>query len=394
MRLPGAHLTYCTNIHPGGSWDETFAQLERHLPAVKARACPDERMGVGLRLSGSAAGELAASGLAKFDEWLATHDLYVFTINGFVVGRFHDVGVKASVYEPDWTDPERVAYTHTLAEILETLLPPAEHGSISTVPGGFGRDRRNDWARMGANVLRAAADLWRRAERSGTVLRLALEPEPMCTIETTAEAIEWFETALLSRTAVASFSRATGVTESVAEAAIRRHVGICLDTCHAAVEFEDPVGCVDRILAAGIGIPKLQATTGLEVDPRRPGAIEALAAFADDVYLHQVVVEGDSGLQRFVDLPEALAAAHAGDLAGRRWRVHFHVPVFRETLPPFVNTQPFLRACLSHARAVSASAHLEVETYTWDVLPPVHRTGSVDDAIARELRWVAESWGR
>jgi len=37
MKLGAAHLTYCTNIHPGESWAEVEANLARHVVAVKAR---------------------------------------------------------------------------------------------------------------------------------------------------------------------------------------------------------------------------------------------------------------------------------------------------------------------------------------------------------------------
>jgi hypothetical protein len=159
------------------------------------------------------------------------------------------------------------------------------------------------------------------------------------------------------------------------------------------VEFEDARASVASFRAAGIRIGKIQVTTALRVHlsgvPERDElALSALERFADDVYLHQVVVRFKGGLTRYLDLREAIARARAAsERAPREWRVHFHVPVFAESLGPFGSTQPFLTELLQVVRAEHVSSHLEVETYTWDVLPEEHRTSDVDEAIARELRW-------
>jgi hypothetical protein len=98
MKLPGTapvDLTYCTNVHPGETWDETFASLERYVLPIKRRVSPGQPFGVGLRLSADAAATLAVPDhLAGFKDFLADHDLYVFTLNGFPYGRFHGARVK------------------------------------------------------------------------------------------------------------------------------------------------------------------------------------------------------------------------------------------------------------------------------------------------------------
>ena len=67
-------------------------------------------------------------------------------------------------------------------------------------------------------------------------------------------------------------------------------------------------------------------------------------------------------------------------------------PLPRADLPrqlaPFASTQSFIRDVLAIHRESPVSSHLEVETYTWDVLPEPFRSGSVDEAVARELAWV------
>jgi sugar phosphate isomerase/epimerase len=354
---------------------------------------------VGLRLSAAAAYELLGTRerpgpIEAFAQELESLGLYVFTLNGFPYGPFHGEPVKQAVYRPDWSDPERLRYTLTLAAILDRLLAGsiggADTGSISTVPGGFRPETRDPAVRerIAAQLIHCAIELWRRHQAGGALIRLALEPEPRCMLETTAEALAFFGQHLLSDAAIARTRAATGVSPAAAGELLRRHLGLCIDTCHAAVEFEDPGQLLASVKAAGICIAKLQVTTGLRVAPVNAAAIEALRGFADPVYLHQVVATTDGGLVRFLDLPEAIAAFESGAHHPHEWRVHFHVPVFQRELPPFVNTDTFLEPLLAGVLRDGLCSHLEVETYTWSLLPPRYRARSVTEAIASELRWV------
>ncbi len=396
-----AHLTYCTNVHRGESWPDIFTALRRHLPEVKRRASPETPMGVGLRLSAVAAEALdAPAELEALREFLASEQLYVFTVNGFPYGPFHGERVKEQVYAPDWRTPERLAYTDRLASLLAALLPddqPGLSGSVSTVPGAF-RAAANVDARaaIAEALLRHAAHLAALEDRTGRRVTLALEPEPMCLMETTAEAVAFFEEFLFTAEAAARFATLSGRAPSAAEALLRRHLGLCLDVCHAAVEFETPADSLAALHRAEVSVMKLQLSSALAVPRMDRGTAELLRRFDDGVYLHQVVEQGPNGLTRYLDLPDALAAWHAGavpgdGMPGREWRVHCHVPVFHDApLGQFATTQPTLLDMLARQRADGISPHLEVETYTWDVLPPELRTGGLDAAVARELAWVQD----
>jgi sugar phosphate isomerase/epimerase len=394
MIAEGFHLTYCTNIHPAETWDEVFAAVRTHVVATKKLVSPDAPFPVGLRLSALAARELAVpETLASFRDYLAGHGLYVVSFNGFPYGAFSGGPIKARVYEPDWLHADRVAYSDQLAQVLAALLPDGMEGSVSTVPGCFrARGTLGDLAPAVAEGIRHHARcLWKLKESTGRSVGLALEPEPSCLLETTDDAIAFFEH-MFSAESVRSFAGLTGLAVAQAEAALREHVGLCVDACHAAVEFEEPADVIDRLAAAGIRILKVQASAGLRVVHPDASGLAALERFAEGVYLHQVVVRRRGELLRFVDLPDALAAARTEGPWGEdgEWRVHFHVPVFLETIGPFTNTQAFLRpflAKLAHTRACNS---VEVETYTWDVLPEEHRQGPVVEAIAREIRWTRE----
>jgi sugar phosphate isomerase/epimerase len=381
------HLTYCTNIHAGEPLDEVMSSLARHLPAIKARVSADRPLGVGLRLGFAAASGLREPGaMDELKRFLAAGGYYVFTINGFPYGAFHGKAVKEDAYKPDWSDPQRQAYTDHLADILSELLPAGQDGSVSTVPCTFKPWAQGRLEAITDYLIRHVAHLAGIARRTGQTIALALEPEPYCYLETIEETVAFFKERLFDRKGVARLAALAGLSAADAEAAMRRHIGVCYDVCHAAVEFEDPKASVEQLRANGILIAKLQLSSALKVAAFDQESARHLAAFAEPVYLHQVVQKSNGSLRRFVDLPQALAAS--GGATGAEWRVHFHVPVFLEQMTHFGTTQSFLAAILALHRADPISRHLEVETYTWDVLPPSYRETDLSSAIARELNWV------
>jgi hypothetical protein len=393
----GVHLTYCSNIHPGETWAEVRANFDRYVVAVRDRLAPEGDFGVGLRLSARAADELSApAALAEFREFLDRHRMYVFTINGFPYGTFHGTRVKEGVYLPDWRDPERLRYTDLLADLLAELLPDdaAIDGSVSTVPGAYkpALGGPDDVTLIVEHLLRHVAHLVELRSRTGRLVALALEPEPHCFLETTAEVVDFFEHGLRGPAAVRRTMELTGLGRAAAASALHDHLGVCLDLCHAAVEFEHPAECIRQLDLAGIRVAKMQISAGLRLPTLDPDSLAALRRFDDPVYLHQVVELGPGGLARFADLSAAFSSLQS-DAQDREWRVHFHVPIFLDRMAPFASTQDFVREALAIQRAKPVSAHLEVETYTWGVLPEAFRSGTVDEAVACELAWVRTELG-
>ena len=388
-------LTYCSNIHAGESWDEVFRALSSSLPPIREQLAFTGPFGIGLRLSAAAAHTLESpDALSAFREFLQDGSYYVPTMNGFPYGAFHGTRVKERVYLPDWRSDERVDYTNRLARILAALSADRgrTHASISTVPGAFRTEVRSgaDRAAIAERLLRHAAYLKRLHLDTGVHVTLAIEPEPACVMETTDEAMAFFRTHLLRRDNVAEAARAAGVDLSPEDVAA--YLGVCLDTCHMAVEFEHVDGVLQRLQADGIGVYKVQLSSALRLyrQPQSPSPRALLGRFADDTYLHQVVICDDSGLTRYTDLPEALAEAGARDDVRDEWRVHFHVPVFLSAMSGFDTTQGYLKGALDALKRTGAASCLEVETYTWDVLPAELRDVPVAAAVARELRWVIE----
>lgn len=388
-------LTYCTNIHPANGWDEVIANLRRYAPALKARLAPDRRFGLGLRLSGAESRELLRGDrLGSFKAYLDQHGMYVLTLNGFPYGPFHGQPVKADVHAPDWHDEKRVQYTLRLVEILATLLPEGIDGGISTNPLSYRAwvdpSDATTWQHFVANVVRVAAELVRLRRDRGTLIHLDLEPEPDGLLDNTADLLRFFADWLLPIGAPV-LAETVGLARSAAEDALREHVRVCLDTCHAAVGFEDPAGILDCFEQAGIRIGKVQVGSALEVTFPSDGADRlelagALRPFTNSVYLHQVVQrDRDGALRRYPDLPDALAAIDDPSIA--TWRIHFHTPLFVERYGQFASTQDWIRRGLALIRERRAAAVFEIETYTWDVLPPDLKVDLVE-SITREYDWV------
>jgi sugar phosphate isomerase/epimerase len=388
------HLTYCTNIHAADGWEAVFANLRKYAPALKARFSPAAPFGVGLRLSAREARELLdGDRLAGLRRFLDREGLYVAIINGFPYGHFHGAPVKASVYAPDWRDPARVGYTLDLIAILSHLLPDDLDGGVSTAPLSYKAwmiDAGTDaWRQIAQHVARVAASLVRLRQDRGPLIHLDIEPEPDCSIENTDESIEFFERWLLPVGAPALAS-ALGVSSAKAERHLREHIRLCFDCCHFAVEFEDPDTALARLERAGIGIGRVQLSSALRAvfpDDRQlaAGMIDALRPFADATYLHQVVERRSGVLNRYPDLDVALGTLGA-DMP-EEWRIHFHVPLFAREYEAFTSTQDYVRNVIDLARHSRFTRHLEIETYTWDVLPTGLKVDLLD-SIAREYEWV------
>jgi hypothetical protein len=381
MRLRhGLHLAYCTNIHRGGDWAETFDSLNGHTLAVRRQVCPDRSYAIGLRLGDRAARELSEPAtLRTFQQWLDRHDCYVFTINGFPYGSFHGTRVKENVYRPDWTSPERLAYTNLLFDLLAQLVPPDVDGSVSTLPGSF-----KEFITTAGQEQAIRDNLWRCVEhvaelsrRTGRRLHLGLEPEPLGWIETSAETIRFFEQL-----------RA----EHPNDPRLDQHLGVNYDTCHLAVEFEEPADAIGALRRHRIKISKLHLSSALKVRPT-PDTRRALAAFADDVYLHQVIARQPGGARAvYKDLDLALANDRAGEGAGEtEWRIHFHIPLHAPPASWYENTSSHVLGVFDLLRQdPTLCSHLEMETYTWEVLPKDLRSRSVEDQLAAEYLWTLE----
>lgn len=393
------HLTYCTNIHAGESWQDHFAALKNNFPAIKEKLSPGNPMGIGLRLSNEASTALIKEEhLSAFKVWLKDQDAYVFTMNGFPYGGFHHTVVKDQVHTPDWTTNDRVEYTLRLFSILSDLLPARMDGGVSTSPLSyrlwFNDPKALKEAREIAtkNIVRVIERLIQIHQSKGILLHLDLEPEPDGILESGAEFIEWFENDLLTA-GVPVLTSNLNISDAQAEHLIKEHLRLCYDVCHFAVGYEDHQSTIDRLAGKGIKVGKIQISAALKAGMDGPESKAAeikqnFAKFNEPVYLHQVVAKtNDNKLLRYPDLPEALEAKE-DDLISE-WRAHFHVPVFAETFGLLSSTQNEITEVLSIQKKQPFTNHLEVETYTWEVLPENLRI-PLTDSIIRELEWVKE----
>ena len=362
------HLAYCTNVHPAETLDGVLAQLRDHCEPVRRRLGRD-RLGIGLWLARDAAHVLVTdpSALRRLRTELDRRGLEVVTLNGFPYQGFGAEEVKYRVYKPDWADPERLDHTSALARVLAGLLPDdVTEGSISTLPLAWrtAYDQRTAQA-AGTALLALAERLDAMEELTGRSIRLGLEPEPGCVVETTHDAIA-------PLTAIA-----------------HDRIGVCVDTCHLATSFEDPYTAVDALAAAGVPVVKSQLSAALHAEhPHLPEVRTALAAFDEPRFLHQTRTATAAGLRGTDDLGEALAGDTLPE--GSPWRAHFHVPLHAAPAAPLTSTLPVLKTALTRlvGGPTPLTRHLEVETYTWQALPPELRPrgrAQLADGIAAEL---------
>ena len=378
MRLAqGIQLAYCTNVHRGGNWTETFSSLRNDVLRVREKVAPDEPYAIGLRLGATAAKELSeGKNLSIFRDWLDRNQCYVFTINGFPYGNFHGERVKEKVYLPDWTSTDRLDYTNLLFSILEELCEQGGEGSVSTLPGSFKEFIPSGKVppEMLENLFTCARHIERFASRKDLDLHLGLEPEPLGFFETSEETIEFFQSLQ------DQFGSDTGWKELL---------GVNYDTCHLAVEFETPQNALRQLTEAGIRISKIHLSSALKATPN-PENLKRLASFQEEVYLHQVVVAEDGIVtHRHKDLDLALRhAASSPPQNNEEWRIHFHVPLHEAPGGALEDTRDHVEGTLDIlAETPSLCKHLEMETYTWEVLPEELRTGDVVEQIAREYEW-------
>lgn len=362
------HLAYCTNVHPAETLEGVIAQLSAYCEPVRRRLGA-QRLGIGLWLARDAVRALSAgpAGLRRLRTELDRRGLEVVTLNGFPYQGFGAQQVKYRVYTPDWTDPERLDYTTDLARLLARLLPDdVTEGTISTLPLAW-RTGFDEAAAASAHT--ALSELARRLDEledaGGRSIRVALEPEPGCAVETTADALAPL-------------------------AALPGHrIGLCLDTCHLATSFEQPEAALAGLRQAGITVPKVQLSAALHADdPRDPAVRTALAAFDEPRFLHQTRARTGTTLHGTDDLGQALAGTALPDTVP--WRAHFHVPLHAPPAPPLTSTLPVLRETLTALLGgpAAASHHFEVETYTWQALPARARPADdaqLADGIAAEL---------
>lgn len=374
----GLHLTYCTNIHRGEDWRETLNGLEQYTLAVRQRVGTSEPFGIGLRLSAQAACELAApQTLLAFQKWLDRHGCYVFTINGFPYGRFHGGRVKEQVFAPDWTTHERLDYTNLLFDLLAQLVPPGVEGSVSTLPGSFKEFIRDDAqvATIRRNLWTCAEHIARVGERTGRMLHLGLEPEPLGLFENTAETVAFFGTLR---------------DEHPNDPRLNAHLGVNYDACHFALQYESARAALEQFRRHDIKLSKLHLSSALKVRPTAE-VRTALRAFADEVYLHQVIARAPDGtLTRYKDLPLALDAINhqPSTINSPEWRIHFHIPLHSPATVLFDNTTDHLTALLDVlGENPKLCPHLEFETYTWEVLPAELKNDSVVTQLVREYEW-------
>ena len=136
------------------------------------------------------------------------------------------------------------------------------------------------------------------------------------------------------------------------------------------------------VLDMGQGVAQPLEKMQVHLAAARPGE----RPVETETVLRQVIArEKDGSLSRFRDLPGALEGLP--ESKAEEWRAHFHVPIFAEKFDLLSSTQDEITEVLLLQKKKPFAQHLEVETYTWEVLPADLRL-PLQDSIIRELEWV------
>jgi len=386
------HLTYSTLVHQTDNWDQLWKSVNTYLPAVKARVAPNQKFGVCLRTSAPSAEMLSQdpskrAGLKKF---FADNDLYLYTANAFVYGVFKKQVIKEDVYEPDWQTAERREYTKQVANLLAEMAPEGVNPSIQSAPLGFkpkgtGPDIVKAYTE---NVVDVVAHLVKLEKDTGKIVTLGLEPEPRCYLETTDETITYFQDHLFAPQTAEHLAKKAGIHAADAAAAMKKFMGVVFDIGHQSVGYEDIPASLHKLVAAGVPIVKLQEAASMHIPDVTQEKVDALQAFAKTIYLSQTCQKKDGKYTWFLNLEDAFED-WSKNPGPREWRTHFHVPVFLTELGHGFGTTRFgLEQALAVHKKTPLSTHLEIETYTWDVLPDHLKTGDIVEYVTRELDWV------
>lgn len=388
------HLSYCTNIHPGQDWKNTFDSLKQHVPTIKAAVSSATPFGLGLRLSNTASEELAKGNcLQEFKDWLLGNDVYVFTMNGFPYGNFHDQRVKDEVHAPDWTTKDRLTYTTRLFDQLAVLLPAGQSGGISTSPISYkywhktDTDKKAAFRKGAEQMVKVAKQLYEIENRTGKYLHLDIEPEPDGLLENSAEVLRFYADYLVP-IGLEMLQDTLKKNPLEIEQLIKRYLTVCYDICHFSLAYEEPAATFAKFKAANIGIGKIQVSAALKVlfNGQNDEAVwELLSKFNEPTYLHQVTEKKDDSVITYNDLPVVLN--NKGDF--KELRAHFHVPIFLKEFGALSSTQDHILKTLAFLKKEQITEHLEIETYTWDVLPTDLKE-DLTQSIIREINWLRE----
>ncbi|MGJ8657806.1 MAG: metabolite traffic protein EboE [Akkermansiaceae bacterium] len=380
------HLCYCTNIHPAESWQETLTALKKHTLTVRDKVLAATRnheasYPIGLRLSARAAEELLqGENLADFKYWLYSESLYVYTINGFPYGAFHNTRVKENVYKPDWTTDERLTYTADLISIIAELAPNSIGGSVSTLPGSF-KEFQADENKIFANLYATARLLETLSALHEKDLHLGLEPEPLGHFENTEETLAFFKRFTTWAT-----------NKNLPTEIIYKRLGINYDTCHFALQYEEAATALNSLTDAGLRISKVHLSNALEIDLTNSNNLNLIAKFDEPTYLHQVMIQDSTGkVTKHKDIEDALSSDQKLPVNPLSARVHFHIPLHADPQKPFSSTIQHTIDTLHYlAQHPHTCSHLEMETYTWGVLPD-DLQAPIEDQLTAEHLWVLET---
>jgi hypothetical protein len=379
MKISEFNLSYCLNAFDFTSdWKYTLTEIDRCFNTVREMSgfSSDKMTGLGFWTSEFFLELMRDPDNFRYlQEFLEKRNYYISTVNAFPYGVFHNQPVKDKVYMPNWLNEKRVDFTIKAAEFLEKFLPDGGSGSISTLPGAYRRhirDYNGDSLRLIARNLEKTAEyLAYLYEKTGKKIRLGIEMEPDCIWETPDEFAGFYKKYMLPN----RYSR--------------EYIGVCYDTCHQELIENGPGAGLEILERYEIPVVKIQLSAALQI--QNGAKFADIKEFDEPVYLHQTRIFNEKNgtiCETFSDIPEL--RSYSGDDV--TLKCHFHLPLFWDSdNTSFKSARKELLAVIRYIKANPGFCRdLEIETYTYSVLPDCVDFRSIGSAVSKEYDWVVK----
>lgn len=369
-----SELMYCGNVHPCSTVREMIEQIDQYIiPIKKSRKLESMYLGVWFNCDLLADFYSNPQITEMLFDLMKKSSLIIKSLNAFPQREFHGVSIKENVYFPEWSEQSRLRYTLALAEFISKRRDSfAKSISISTVPLGYKKSWTEQKQRLAVDHLKQLAmSLSSMHKQTGIHIRVCLEMEPDCVLETTTEMIAFLNQTL----------------DYQNNQEINNYIGVCFDVCHQAVMHESVKDSLNRLTREKINIGKIQVSNALRFKSEHFEHVQSiLANYINSPYLHQVKLLTNNGVKSIADIDKDLSN-HVE--FSEEVRIHFHIPINkRELSSTLLTTQHEIIETIDSLSSLAIKPDVEVETYTWRIIDKEVTSNSLSHYLVDEINWL------
>jgi hypothetical protein len=376
MKISEFNLSYCLNAFDfSGDWKMSLNRVDSIFSKVREKSLisSKEMLGLGFWTSSNFLKLMQCDeNIGYLQKFLKSRNYFISTVNAFPYGVFHNQPVKDKVYLPNWLNEKRVEFTIKAAVFLQKFLPENGIGSISTLPGAYKLHIKSSdhkiMKQIADNLEKVAESLAYIYEATGKKIRLGVEMEPDCIWETPEEFVGFYNNYL------SAFKYAP------------EYIGVCYDTCHQELIESTPGAGLRIFLNNDIPIVKIQLSAALEI--QNIEFFKNIKNFDEHVYLHQTRIFNNHGeiSEKFIDIPCLKTMSEEDAIL----KCHFHLPIFWDEKGKFFASarKELLKTLDFLKKNPNICQDIEIETYTYNVLPDCINNNDITSAVVNEYKWV------